>query len=79
MGDKDDPGAKIRKIRGRYMGMAHAKQIRKDSWEIMGRSGPDTGDSGRYKRSGGDTQRDLWEIKKIWVRDVERSREIYGR
>jgi hypothetical protein len=33
----------------------------------MGRSGPDTGDSGRYKRSGGDTQRDLWEIKKIWV------------
>jgi hypothetical protein len=45
----------------------------------MGRSGPDTGDSGRYKRSGGDTQTDLWEIKKIWVRDVERSREIYGR
>jgi hypothetical protein len=42
----------------------------------IGRSGPDTGDSGRYKRSGGDTQGDLWEIKKIWVRDVERSREI---
>jgi hypothetical protein len=40
MGEKDDPGtihgiwAKIREIRGRYMGMAAAKKIQRDSWEI---------------------------------------------
>jgi hypothetical protein len=40
MGEQDDPGttqgiwAKIWEIRGRYMGMADAKKIQRDSWEI---------------------------------------------
>jgi hypothetical protein len=40
MGEKDDPGtiqgiwAKIWEIRGRYMGMADAKKIQRDSCEI---------------------------------------------
>jgi hypothetical protein len=40
MGDEYDSGAIqgiwaiIRKIRGRYMGMADAKKIQRDPWEI---------------------------------------------